>query len=270
MDQSAHQKAEALSSVDRALSLLELLAVKGGLNLTELADQLQANKTTVYRLASALTDRGWLVKDEDRHYRLGPALLALSLGTDRFPDLRQLFLPIMLELRDETRETIHLTRLEGRYVVYLHQLQSPQPVVSLATLGGRSPAHCVSPGLALLAASTQSKIDWVLDAPLVKYTDLSMTSGERIREELALVQERGYAINRGAYRGDVGGVGVAIRDARGTPVAGLSVCMPIFRMSKVDLDELGKRLMKAARDAVAVLQQEMPDVAVSERHDVAR
>lgn len=244
---------KAPSSIDRALSLLEALAQGEGLNLTELAKRLKSSKPTIFRVAAALIERGWVTKDKDLRYSLGPEALSLGGHRDPLPDVKARLMPILIELNEETEETIHLTRLEGRYVVYLSQLLSTKPVVSLARLGGRSPAHCVSPGLALLAALPDDRIDWILSAPLVRHTDLSPVTADAVWEEIALVRKRGYAVNRGAYRADVGGVGVAVLDAAGNPLVGISVCFPVFRLMRMDIDVLGQRLLRAARDARALI-----------------
>lgn len=252
-------ESSTLSSVERALALLEVLAREESLNLTQLADRLHAGKTTVFRLAATLVERGWLSKSHDLRYRLGPAALSLGVGPGGPTDIKKLLLPIMIELHEETKETVHLTRLEGRYIVYLHQLLSPKPVVSLTTLETRSPAHCVSPGLAQLAALPDDRIDWVLSAPLVRYTDISPTEPHEVREQIARVREKGFGVNLGSFREDVGGVGVAVRNARGEPIAGLSLCIPVFRLALLDIDKLGERLLRAARDAETLLNAETED-----------
>ena len=47
-----------VQSVDRAVSILELLAGRGELGITELATRLGVHKSTAFRLASALERRG--------------------------------------------------------------------------------------------------------------------------------------------------------------------------------------------------------------------
>ena len=246
-------RSETLSSVERALALMEILGREEALSLTQLSERLQSGKTTVFRLASTLVERGWLIKDEALRYSLGPAALALGAAHHDTLDLKKLLLPIMIELNEETEETIHLTRLEGRYIVYVHQLLSPKPVVSLATLGSRSPAHCVSPGLAQLAALSDVKLDWTLNATFTQYTDKSPINADAVRHELEIVRKRGFGINQGSFRSDVGGVGVAIKNAKGEPIAGLSICIPVFRLAKLDARYLGERLLRAATDAEKII-----------------
>ncbi|CAM3177167.1 IclR family transcriptional regulator [Prescottella defluvii] len=243
-----------LSSVNKALSLLELLAENNGLTVTQLADRLGTGKATAFRLTKTLVDRGWVEKDDELRYRLGPGLLSLAPALQPGQDIRRRLRPIMEELQDETQETIHLTVLQGRFVTYVEQLVSPKPVHSVSTLGGRSPAHCVSPGLAQLAALSDDAVDWILAGPLRRYTEHSLTDPDDVRAELQRVRGRGYAVNGGAFRAEVGGVGAAVLDGRGKPIAALSVCMPIFRMQTTDLDEIGKLLVSAVLDAQHRLQ----------------
>ncbi|MBW0113764.1 IclR family transcriptional regulator [Pseudonocardia abyssalis] len=243
------EQSDTLSSVNRALTLLELLAENSGLTVTQLADRLRTGKTTAFRLAKTLTERGWVEKDEEMRYRLGPALLSLVPPDQLGQGLRHLLRPLLEELQDATGETVHLTILRGRHVVYVDQLISPKPVHSVSTLGGRSPAHCVSPGLAQLAALPSEALDWVLDAALPPYTERSLTDPGAVRAELQRVRQRGFAINRGAYRAEVGGVGAAVLDDRGRPQAALSVCIPAYRMRNDDLTAIGELLKVKVVDA---------------------
>lgn len=228
--------------------MVEVLAEHESLSATQLAEMLDTGKATAFRLARTLVARGWLVQDEDRSYRLGPGLLGLTNRSGRL-DLRNELRPVMAELRDQTGETIHLTVLDGRHIVYLDQLESPQPVLSVAVIGSRSPAHCVSPGLAQLAALTPDRLEWVLSVPLQRHTDASLSEPGLLREELARVRERGYAINVGGYRPEVGGVGSAVLDAAGRPIAGLSVCVPVYRLHRLDPHRIGQMLSDAVGDA---------------------
>ena len=239
---------QTLSSVERAISMVEALAEHESLSATQLAEVLATGKATAFRLARTLVSRGWLIQGDDRCYRLGPGLLGLT-GRAAELDLCTLLRPVLAEMRDQTGETIHLTKLDGRHIVYLDQLESPQPVLSVATIGSRSPAHCVSPGLAQLAALPPERLDWVLSVPLQRYTEASLTEPAMLRKELAGVRERGYAINLGGYRPDVGGVGSAVLDAESRPVAGLSVCVPLYRLHRLDADRIGELLRDAAADA---------------------
>jgi DNA-binding IclR family transcriptional regulator len=255
MPKSNPNDESVLSSVERALLMVEIIAKNKNLNVTQLARRLNTGKATAFRLARTLVSRDWLVKETDLTYNLGPAISMLINNGTAAVDLRTELALVLERLHEATGETIHLTRLEGRKVMYMEQLVSPQPVLSVATIGDYSPAHCVSPGLAQLAALDEERLAWFLSKPLQRYTESSITDPLLLREELAHVRERGYAINVGGYRPDVGGVGRAILGAQGSPIAAISICVPVYRLSRSKIKEFGMQVTDAALQAERRLGQ---------------
>jgi DNA-binding IclR family transcriptional regulator len=228
---------------------LEELAEEGALGATDLAARLGTAKATAFRLARTLQHRGYVVQDPDATYRLGPSCLRLGDAARGGMDLRIGVRPILEALHAVTDETVQLTILSGREVIYLDQLLSPKPVLSVSTIGARSPAHAVSPGLALLAALSHDQLEAVLLGALDRYTDQTITDPERLRAEIELIRKRGYAVNRGGYRRDVGGVGAAILDYKTQPVAAISVCVPVYRLDQMEIGQLGLHVRRAAAEA---------------------
>jgi DNA-binding IclR family transcriptional regulator len=238
----------ALSSVDRALRLLEELARHGPLGATELANRTGCAKATAFRLARTLQARGFVVQNQDSSYRLGPRCLLLATGVHTSFDVRREALPAMEALRDDTGETVQLTVLEGPDVVYVEQVTSSKPVRSVGTMGQRAPAHCVSGGLSQLALLPFERVRALLPNPLPRPTAASIPSLERLAGELDRVRARGYAVNRGGFRHDVGGVGTSVLDAHGRAVAALNICVPLYRLEELGVDRLGELVMRAATE----------------------
>ena len=170
-----------LSSVDRALRLLDELAEHGPLGATELAHRTGCAKATAFRLARTLQARGFVVQNQDSTYRLGPRCLLLATGVHTSFDVRREALPAMEALRDETDETVQLTVLEGGDVVYVEQVLSSKPVRSVGTMGQRAPAHCVSGGLSQLALLPFDRVRERLPNPLPRPTAASIPEPRRLR-----------------------------------------------------------------------------------------
>ena len=244
----ATAEGNGLSSVDRALRLLEELARHGPLGATELANRTGCAKATAFRLARTLQARGFVVQNQDSSYRLGPRCLLLATGVHTSFDVRREALPAMEALRDETGETVQLTVLEGSDVVYVEQVPSSKPVRSVGTMGQRAPAHCVSGGLSQLALLPFERVRALLPSPLPRPTSASIPSLERLEAELERVRARGFAINRGGFRHDVGGVGTAVIDAHGRAVASINICVPLFRLEELGVDRLGALVVRAAAE----------------------
>ena len=222
--------------------------------MTQIAGQMNIGKASAHRLAVTLTEHGWLIKNEDFSYGLGPSVAGLFASAQTGTDIRASMRPLLEQLRATTGETIHLTKLVGRHIVYLDQLVSTRPVHSVSQVGSRSPAHCVSPGISQLAVSAPEQVEWFLSAPLARFTPDTITDPFEFRELLAKVKAVGYSTNLGGYRPDVGGVGIAIRNSSGSPVAGLSVCAPVYRLRSLDKESIGSMLVKAATVATGILE----------------
>jgi DNA-binding IclR family transcriptional regulator len=145
----------------KGLGLLEVLAhSERPLGVTELATRVGIGKSNVHRLLQALVELGYVRRDADngayaasiRLWELGSAVLANL-------DLKRAAQGWMDWLLDRTRETVHLSVLDGDEVVYVHKLDSPEPVRAYTQIGGRAPAHCVATGKALLAWTGEAHLD---------------------------------------------------------------------------------------------------------------
>src|SRR3954466_16431362 len=72
----------SVQSVDRALTILGLLARVGEAGVTEIAAELGVHKSTAFRLVATLESHGMVEQNEDRgKYRLGVGVLRLAGAT---------------------------------------------------------------------------------------------------------------------------------------------------------------------------------------------
>src|SRR5580658_2412813 len=176
-----------MESVKTALKVLELVAETGQGGVSELARRLGEPKSTVQRNLLTLHEAGW-IKPVERGGRRGWALSAkvLSLARKLQPaaDLREQALPIMDELRDATRETIHLTLLDGDRVVLIERLDSPQTLRTVRPLGSVVALHAASNGKAILANLPATRRQAYLARPLERFTPRTLTDPRALEAEL--------------------------------------------------------------------------------------
>ena len=94
--------------------------------VTDLARRLGIAKSTAHRLLATLTDEGLLEQDPSTgRYRLGLVVFDLAAAAQSV-DLHEAVLSPMTELRNRTGETVQVAVLDGREVVYVERLDSPQ------------------------------------------------------------------------------------------------------------------------------------------------
>ena len=100
--------AASVQSVDRALSILEVLARVGTAGVTEIAAELGVHKSTAFRLVATLESHRLVEQTGDRgRYALGVGLLRLAGATTARLDLVQEARPVCRQLAADTGETVN-------------------------------------------------------------------------------------------------------------------------------------------------------------------
>lgn len=236
------------SSLERGLHLLGEFVNTPELTVSELARRSGVSRSTVTRIAALLAREGFLVRDpRTQEYRLGLRLWELgSLVTQRL-DYMHLARRAMEFLSEETGETIHLSTLDGRDVIYLGKIEGTKAIVAYTRIGGRAPAHAVASGRAMLAALDPADVATLYPEVLVGYTATTITRRETLLATLTRERQMGYSVNLGEYRGDVGGVAAAITSAAG-PVAAIGVTSPTSRLNA----DIVERYAQLVREAVRI------------------
>jgi IclR family acetate operon transcriptional repressor len=199
--------------------------------VSDLARRLGIAKSTAHRLLATLTDESLLEQDpRSGRYRLGLAAFDMAAAAQS-TDLHEAVLAPMTELRNRTGETVQVAVLDGREVVYVERLDSPNTLRLFMEVGRRNDAHSTGCGKALLAFSPPDQIERLLKGwrPAAK-TPHTITDLARLRDELATTRRRGYAVNR--HESEIGVVSIAapIRDASTRCVAAISVAGPAERL----------------------------------------
>ncbi|WP_433558350.1 IclR family transcriptional regulator [Pseudonocardia xinjiangensis] len=235
-----------LSSVERALRMLEAVAEGPPLGATELAARLTTSKATAFRLARTLQANGYLEQLEDSRYRLGSRCLIPGARASSEIDLRHELRGAVEELHARTQETVLLTVLAGRFAVCLDSIPSTHPVVTVAQIGTVWPPHAVAGGLVILAADDDLR-DEYLAGPLTSHSPDTITDPSALRKVLVEAREAGYAVNHSYLRPGVCAVGAAVRKPSGEAVAALSVMLPELRLRATGVETLS-RVVRAVAD----------------------
>jgi len=238
----------------KGLQLLEFLArSETPLGVTELAASLELGKSNVHRLLQALVELGYAKKNEVRGtYQATLKLWELGTALEGKLTIKAAARDAMERLLSETRETVHLSVLDGDEVVYIHKLDSPEPVRAYSEIGGRAPAYCVATGKAILAWQGESHLQG-LSKRLTRHTGNTITKPAEFLHEMERVRTAGYAVNRGEWRETVWGVASPIMGAEGTVLAAIGISGPAARIKPTMLKRLAADVMAAADKVSAQL-----------------
>lgn len=237
---AAANERDVNKSTTRVLGVLSVFAERPDVayGVTELSRRLGMTKNMVFRALKTLAEEGYLVQGaEDSRYALGYRIFELCSANLEVPDIRALCAPFLRRLHELTGETVMLSIPVGHNSVVIDGIEGRGPLLSRVTHGRPIPLHAGPGSRAILSFLSDGEIGRYLAAksPLVKLTPTTIVDRERLREEIALVRKRGYALG---YRDNLTGVtGVAfpVLDADGRPQGAVSVGGPEDQFSDAQL-----------------------------------
>jgi IclR family transcriptional regulator, acetate operon repressor len=240
-----------VQALDRGLSLLELVAARPGLSLSELAAESGEAVATVFRALVTLERHNMVEAEEGGQlWHVGPG--AFRVGTTflrRTKVVERARQPMDALMRD-SGETANLGIEAGNEVLFLSQVETHEAIRAFFPPGTKAPMHVSGIGKALLAWYSEMRIKRVIAAKgLEKFTSLTLTSESSLLRDLARTRERGYAIDDQERAEGMRCVAAPIFNSHGEPVAGLSVSGPAFRIALSDAARIGA-LVRAAADQV--------------------
>src|SRR3954467_2468749 len=239
--------AAVVQSVDRALSVLEILAAQGEAGVTEVAAELGVHKSTAFRLVAALESRGFVEQLADRgKYRLGFGVVRLAGAAAAQLDIAHHRRPVCEELAAELEETVNIAILDSDRAVNISQVRGPAALSTHNWVGQGTPLHATSSGKVLLAYAPDAVRKSALSRELQRFTPATITDPEELRQHLDGIVERGWGSTVEEYEAGLSAVAAPVRDADGSVIAALSVSGPSFRMDAEDFPRLARRVASGA------------------------
>lgn len=247
--QTASRSRESVQSVSRVVAILDVLGrAAGPLNARELSAQVGLPRPTVYRLLQTLTDHGMAVLT-DGGFAIGPRVLWLAAQRLEQIELRAVGRPVLLELRDRTRETAHMAVLEQGQVVYIDKVESGGPLRMASAIGKIMPAHSTALGKSMLAHLPKDAVRRILEANgMPRRTPNTITDLRSFFQELAAIRGRGYAIDNVENEDGIRCVGAPIFDHRGQVAGAISLSGSMRGMTLKRIRRFfGPQIREAAR-----------------------
>ncbi|SDD22763.1 transcriptional regulator, IclR family [Geodermatophilus telluris] len=239
----------AVQSVDRALSVLEILAAHGEAGVTEVAAELGVHKSTAFRLVAVLESRGFVEQLADRgKYRLGFGIVRLAGAAAAQLDIAQEGRRIAEALAADLEETVNIAILDTDRAVNISQVRGPAALSTHNWVGQGTPLHATSSGKVLLAHAPEPVRKDVLSRELPRFTPGTTTDPDALQRDLDRVLEQGWGATVEEYEVGLSALAAPVRDASGDVVAALSVSGPSFRMHDEDFPRLARRVVAAAEE----------------------
>lgn len=219
-----------VQSLERGLVVLEALVKHGPTGVTELANDLDLDKTIVHRLLRTLQGMGYVAQDTNRKYIVGSKLRRIGAKAIGSLDLRAAASPFMHELIENTKGVAHLAKMAEARATYIDRLQHPALTLASTDVGGAAPGYCSAAGKVLWAYVTPLELNQLLEGIEFRaHTTHTITDRETLQRHLAQVREQGYAIDLEEHRLGLIGVGAPVLDYYGNVIASICLGQPASR-----------------------------------------
>jgi len=215
-----------MSSIKRAISVVELLARKGPLGVRSVAKQLNLPLGSVHRLLHDLAAESVVERTPDGDWELSYRLSEISgLHLERiaFPHLAR---PFCERIARATGETVNVNARNGLTAVCVDKVRGNERMQLDMPIGAHGQLYCGGAGKAVLAYLGESDRERVLAGNLAALTPTTLVDPDGLRAEIARIRARGYSIDNQEVVAGVFCVAVPILDRLGNPVGALSVSGP--------------------------------------------
>jgi DNA-binding IclR family transcriptional regulator len=215
--------------------------------LTALARESSLNKTTVYRLLTALESEGMVVRfPKTDVYRLGPGAIVLGSVALRSNDLRSASHAELERLAQLTRETATLEVLSDGEVLVLDEVAGSHLLGVSSSIGTTWPVHAISTGKTLMAYLPEADLEMMLQEPLTRFTDKTVTAPAKLRRALERVRSQGFAVAMEELEEGFVDLSAPVRNHDGQVVAAVSLSGPITRLTDARIPGMAELVMEAA------------------------
>lgn len=244
------RRVKLVQSVDRALSILELLAGSEQMSLGEIARETGLNPSTTHHLVGTLVARGYVVNaGRGRGYVLSSRMRELTEMADRRQDLGDILRDDLTTLSEALGLGVQLAVMQDAALVTklkvnttgLHVVEADEFVKMRA-------AHATATGKAILAwLPEQAAVKALAETGMEQFTPRTITSISDLMEELRHVRRNGYAVDDEELRKGVICYGAALRDEKGAVVASVSASLPASLGDDEFRDHVRASVVQAAR-----------------------
>lgn len=251
-----HDSGFSTPSLDRALAVLHCLGSHPqGLTLSEIAAQLKLSVNFVYRVTQSLVSHGYLVRDSDKRFSVGSAMLKLCQPVVDDIPLTEAALPAMRWLSDQTGEAAHLGILSGSEGIVLERVIGRAMIKFYVERGTRFPLHTSGPGKVMLAFTPESERDEIISLmKFERFYPWTISNRKDFLDCLAHARKTGFAVDVGEHLEGHHCLAAPIFDASGNAIASLWITGPSQRLSEEHMVKLSPVVKQAGAMATTALR----------------
>ena len=217
-----------IQSIDRALNIINTVAESGheGIRLALIAEKLQLNIATCYRIIKNLMEAEYISVKTDNAYILGPAFVRLGEMAGAENNLRIYCRPILEEAAAASGQTVYLAKMETKEhtIYYVDKVPHKGAIQLSSGIGQHNHVHSTANGKILMSVYTDDVIEAILQRTgMPQQTMKTITDPKAYLEEIHRVRTLGYAVDLEENEANVVCVAAPIYNAGNKVIASISL-----------------------------------------------
>ena len=237
--------------ITRAAAILRLLKEQNsGMSLGQIAEQIDLPRSTVQRIVAALEDERLVISAVNSGgIKLGPELLSLATAT-RY-NIVEHCRPHLEALKLRTGETVDLSIMRGRHMIFLDQIQGGGRLRTISSIGEKFPITTTANGRACLALID---LDVAKKLAIQEWEEFGINGNwKALNNMLNDINKTSIAFDLDDHTTGISAIGFAFRDAL-QDLHAISVPIPSSRYAENSAEVI--EALKETR--VSVLREMMP------------
>ncbi|MCP1673634.1 DNA-binding IclR family transcriptional regulator [Natronocella acetinitrilica] len=254
----AKTEPDKLGSLAKAMDILEtIVGQTHPMSASDVAVRLGLAKPTAHRIVASLRDFAFLKREPCSSGLIeGDRLVTLALNVLAAAAARGPRHGILEALAESTGETCNLGVTANGQVIYIDRVEAKWPLGLRFEPGSHVPIHCTALGKMFLSQMTDRlREKYLATLPLTRYTENTITSVERLKNELDAIRLEGVSVDNQEFMSGVVCVAVPIRGPNGQVVAGVAISAPEARVTLAE----ARRHIPAIKEAARKLEVTFTD-----------
>lgn len=233
-----------VQSIDRSVAIIECFSKsRRELKLSEIANMVGLNKSTVHGILNTLKYHGFISQDETtQKYRLGIRFIEYGDIVVDSMDVRNVAYPLINCICERIDETVHIAMLDDREIVYIEKKECNNSIKISTKIGIRFPAYITADGRVILSYLDEDKVDKYLPS------HIDESDKHKIKSKLTEIKDQGYAIDYEETSKGIICIAAPIFDYKGYVRYSLSVTAPTVRMTEKKIKECMVIIKEAANN----------------------
>ncbi len=238
-------------SVDRALDLLELLALSDrGLTLSDVSRKLRIPRSSAHYLIQSLACRGYLERNPaGRDYVLGLRVANFANSAAARSQLSMICTPYLEAIVKELGLAAQVGVLDGAEALVIDLVDAPTDIRLDSWVGRHFDLHCTALGKALIAHLPDPQVRKLFEGRgLPRHNPNTLCSMEAMKAHLAEVRTKGYAVDNEEHELGARCVAAPIFNYLGSVVAAICVFSSVRKFPTWQIPGVGNKIISVARE----------------------